>query len=72
MLVPSSIKVKQGQPVKLVVTRKTDRPAPRIVIKDAINQKLPLNQPVAVEFTPKAAASLRLRMDAISGVIVRQ
>ncbi|MCM2334926.1 MAG: cupredoxin domain-containing protein [Anaeromyxobacteraceae bacterium] len=71
---PASIKVKQGQPVKLVVTRKTDRTcATEIVIKDAgISQKLPLNQPVTVEFTPKKSGQLRYAcgMDMISGVIV--
>jgi plastocyanin domain-containing protein len=72
--VPANIKVKQGQPVKLVVTRKTERTcATEIVIKDqGINQKLPLNQPVVVQFTPKKAGQLRYAcgMDMISGVIV--
>jgi plastocyanin domain-containing protein len=72
--VPSSIKVQKGQPVRLVVTRKTDRTcATEIVIKDqGINQKLPLNQPVTVEFTPKKNGQLRYAcgMDMISGVIV--
>ncbi len=72
--VPANIKVKQGRPVKLVVTRKTERTcATEIVIKDqGINQKLPLNQPVVVAFTPKKAGQLRYAcgMDMISGVIV--
>lgn len=72
--VPANIKVKQGQPVKLVVTRKTERTcATEIVIKDqGINQKLPLNQAVVVEFTPKKAGQLRYAcgMDMISGVIM--
>jgi plastocyanin domain-containing protein len=72
--VPASIKVQKGQKVRLVVTRKTDRTcATEIVIKDqGINQKLPLNQPVAVEFTPKKAGQLRYAcgMDMIAGVIV--
>ncbi len=72
--VPASIKVKHDQPVKLVVTRKTDRTcATEIVIKDqGINQRLPLNQPVVVEFTPKRAGQLRYAcgMDMIAGVIV--
>jgi plastocyanin domain-containing protein len=72
--VPASIKVKAGQPVTLVVTRKTDRTcATEIVIKDqGINQKLPLNQPVVVAFTPNKAGQLRYAcgMDMISGVIV--
>ena len=71
--VPSSIKVQKGQPVRLVVTRKTERTcATEIVIKDqGINQKLPLNQPVTVEFTPKKTGQLRYAcgMDMISGVI---
>ncbi len=72
--VPAHLRVKQGQPVKLVVTRKTDRTcATEIVIKDAgISQKLPLNKPVTVEFTPKKSGQLRYAcgMDMISGVIV--
>jgi plastocyanin domain-containing protein len=72
--VPANIHVKQGQKVKLVVTRKVERTcATEIVIKDAgINQKLPLNQPVVVEFTPKKAGTLRYAcgMDMIAGVLV--
>jgi plastocyanin domain-containing protein len=72
--VPSNIKVKQGQPVRLVVTRKTDRTcATEIVIRDLkINKKLPLNQPVTVDFTPSKSGQLRYAcgMDMVSGVIV--
>ncbi len=72
--VPDQIHVKAGQKVKLVVTRKTDRTcATEIVIKEAgINQKLPLNQPVVVELTPKKAGTLKYAcgMDMISGVLV--
>ncbi len=72
--VPATIHVKQGQKVKLVVTRKTDKTcATEIVIKDAgINQKLPLNQPVVVEFTPKKAGTLRYAcgMDMIAGQLI--
>jgi plastocyanin domain-containing protein len=72
--VPANIKVKKGQLVRLVVTRKTDRTcATEIVIRDqGINQKLPLNRPVTVEFTPSKSGQLRYAcgMDMISGVIV--
>src|SRR5512133_2803324 len=52
--VPAEVKVKKGEPLQLVITRKTDQTcATEIVIKDlGINQKLPLNQPVAIVFTP--------------------
>ena len=72
--VPSQVKVKKGQKVRLVVTRKTERTcATEIVIKDqGINQKLPLDKPVTVEFTPLKSGQLRYAcgMDMISGVIV--
>ncbi len=72
--VPARIHVKKGEKVRLVVTRKTERTcATEIVIRDAgINQQLPLNKPVVVEFTPAKAGTLRYAcgMDMISGVLV--
>ena len=74
--VPAQVKVKAGQPVKLVITRKTDRTcAKEIVIKDfGINQPLPLNQAVEVTFTPNKAGSFRYAcgMDMIAGVIIAE
>src|SRR5512144_562336 len=54
---PAAVRVKAGRPVKLVVTRRTERTcATEIVVKDyGVNQPLPLNQPVEVTFTPKKA-----------------
>jgi plastocyanin domain-containing protein len=72
--VPSTIKVKKGEKVKLLVTRKVERTcATEIVIRDqGINQPLPLNKPVTVEFTPSKSGQLRYAcgMDMISGVIL--
>ena len=72
--VPAQVKVKVGQPVKLVVTRKTDVTCAKdIVIKDyGINKPLPLNQPVEITFTPIKAGKLRYAcaMDMIAGVII--
>jgi len=71
--VPAQVKVKANQPVKLLVTRKTDRTcATAIVIKEfAINKPLPLNQPVEITFTPTKAGKFRYAcgMDMIAGVI---
>ena len=71
--VPATIKVKRGQPVKLVVTRKTQKTcATEIVIKDyGINQPLPLDKPVTIELTPKKSGQIRYAcgMDMISGVL---
>jgi len=71
--VPSRVKVKKGEKVRFVVTRKTDSTcATEIVIKQfGIEKKLPLNQPVTVEFTPKGSGEVRYAcgMDHVSGVL---
>jgi plastocyanin domain-containing protein len=58
---PSKVKVRKGEKVRLVVTRKTQRTcATEIVIRDAgINTPLPLDKAVAVEFTPTKTGELR-------------
>ena len=72
--VPAQVKVKAGQPVRLIVTRKTDVTcAKEIVIKDfGINKPLPLNQPVEITFTPSKKGQIRYAcaMDMIAGVII--
>ena len=72
--VAMSNRVKVGQPVTLVVTRKVEATcATEIVIKDyGINQHLPLNQPVEVTFTPTKAGSIRYAcgMDMIAGELI--
>ncbi|MBU8900589.1 hypothetical protein DRW03_13525 [Corallococcus sp. H22C18031201] len=73
---PANVKVKAGQPVRLVVTRKTDKTcATEIVVADlGINQPLPLDTPVTVEFTPSESGTLRYAcaMDHISGLVTIQ
>jgi plastocyanin len=74
--VPAEVKVKAGQPVKLLVTRKIEQTCAKdIVIKDFnINQPLPLNQTVEVLFTPTkpGAARFACAMDMIAGVIIAE
>jgi hypothetical protein len=71
--VPSRIKVKKGEKVRLLITRKTDRTcATEIVIKDyGINAPLPLGKQVKVELTPKASGEIKYAcgMNMITGVI---
>lgn len=73
---PSDVKVKAGQPVRLVVTRKTDKTcATEIVMADlGINKPLPMDTPVTVEFTPSESGTLRYAcaMDHISGLVTIQ
>ena len=70
--VPSRLVVNTGEKVRLVVTRKTNATcAKEIVIRDhGIDRPLPLDQAVAVEFTPKKAGEIRFAcgMDHVSGI----
>ena len=72
--VPQTVSVKKGQPLKLVVTRKTEHTcAKEVVIKEAgVSKKLPLGEPVEIAFTPAKAGKLRYAcgMDMVSGVLV--
>jgi plastocyanin domain-containing protein len=70
---PAAFKVKAGETVRLVVTRKTDKTcATEIVIRDfGVNQPLPLDKAVTVEITPKKPGTIRYAcgMDMIAGAI---
>lgn len=74
--VPASVTVTAGQPVTMVVTRKTDKTcATDLVMKDQnINQALPLNQAVEITFTPtqKGELAYACGMDMIKGKVVVQ
>ena len=71
--VPAQVKVKAGQPVKLVVTRKTEVTcATEIVMKDfGVKADLPLEKAVTVVVTPKKPGAYRYTcgMDMIAGVL---
>jgi plastocyanin domain-containing protein len=58
---PQNLRVKKGEPVTLIITRKTEATcATEIVIDEhKINAKLPLNQPVTVTFTPTKSGELK-------------
>lgn len=71
--VPAKIKANKGELLRLVITRKTDRTcATEIVVAGhGIDRKLPLNQPVTVELTPKASGEIRYAcgMNHVAGVV---
>jgi len=72
---PDEIKVKKGESLKLVITRKTDSTcAKQITIADAgvFKKPLPLNQAVEVTVTPKQNGEIRYAcgMDMVSGVLL--
>ena len=71
--VPSRLVVNRGEKVRLVVTRKTNATcAKEIVVKDhGINQPLPLDKAVSVEFTPAKPGEIRFAcgMDHVSGIV---
>ena len=57
---PSPITLRQGEPVKLVLTRTTEHTCANEIVLDEynINTPLPLNQPVEVAFTPTKTGKL--------------
>ena len=73
---PDRIAVKKGDPLELVVTRKTDDTcAKKIVIPDLkVKAALPLNEAVTLRLTPAKAGELKYvcGMDMVTGVLVVQ
>src|SRR5438093_334914 len=70
---PSSLKLKAGAPAKVTFVRKTDATcAKEVVIKEyKIERKLPLNEPVTVEFTPhKGEFSFACGMEMLKGKLI--
>jgi plastocyanin len=70
---PSKVKALKGETVRLVVTRKTNSTcAKEIVVKDfGINQPLPLDKAVTVEFKTAKSGEIRFAcgMGHVSGVV---
>lgn len=70
---PARIRVVKGQPLKLVVTRKTDNTcAKEIEIHDAnVRAELPLNTPATLAFTPTVDGELKYAcgMNMLTGVL---
>jgi plastocyanin domain-containing protein len=73
---PGNISVKKGEPVHLLVTRKTDSTCAKAIdIKGlGIRKDLPLNEAVAIDFTPKKTGEIHYLcgMGMIGGVLVVQ
>jgi plastocyanin domain-containing protein len=73
---PAIIHLKQGQPVTLVVTRRTERTcAKEMVIADyGVRKNLPLDQAVEITFTPAKSGEVRYAcgMDMIAGKLIVQ
>ena len=72
--VPAEVTVNKGEPVTLVVTRKTEKTcATEFIMKSqGINQKLPMNEAVTISFTPTESGELRYAcgMDMIAGKVI--
>ena len=70
---PWKVQAKKDVPLTLVVTRTTDETcATELVLPEyGIDQKLPLNQPVTITFTPKRTGELKYAcaMNMFQGVI---
>ena len=73
---PDRIEATAGEPLKLVVTRTTDETCGTEIVMPAfaVNQKLPLNEPVEVVVTPTEPGTIAFAcgMDMLKGSIVVQ
>lgn len=73
---PSSVEAQVGQPLTLVFERTTDEGCGQelVIPSQDIHRDLPLNEEVAVTFTPSEAGELRFTcgMDMYDGAIVVQ
>jgi plastocyanin domain-containing protein len=58
---PAAVKVKKGEPVTLVITRKTDATCAKEIVIDEhkVHTKLPLNKAIKVTFTPSKSGELK-------------
>ena len=72
--VPANVTVKAGEPVTLVVTRKTDETCATDLLIEGTDIKtaLPLNQPVEVAWTPTKAGKVKFgcAMDMMIGGVL--
>ena len=72
--VPSRIKAKKGEPLTLVITRKTDATCAKDIVIDEhnVHTKLPLNTAVTVTFTPNKSGELKFgcAMDKMIGGVL--
>lgn len=59
---PMAIPAKQGEPLRIAITRTTDSTCiTHVVVKDyGIDQPIPLNETVNVDITPKATGKVRV------------
>lgn len=64
---PNPIRVKKGQPVKLIVTA-TDHDHGIQIDAFHIKQKLKKNEPTTIEFTPDKAGSFPFKCSVVCGI----
>lgn len=72
--VPAEVKVRKGEPLKLVITRTVERTcATEIVLAGTgIRRDLPLNRPVEIKLTPDKAGTMKYAcaMGMVGGVLL--
>jgi plastocyanin domain-containing protein len=74
--VPNEIHAKVGEPITLVVTRKTDLTCAKqfVFAEFSVEKELPLDQPVEVTVTPTKAGDLPFAcgMDMVTGKLIAE
>lgn len=71
---PATVAANRGETVRLIVTRRSDATCAReiVIAQYGINQPLPLDTPVAVEFAPAAPGEVHFAcaMNMVGGVVL--
>ena len=74
--VPAEVKVRKGEPIRLVVTRKVQRTCATEIVLDGtgIKKELPLDKAVEIEFTPDRSGQIKYAcaMGMLGGVLLVQ
>jgi plastocyanin domain-containing protein len=72
--VPAEVKVRRGEPIKLVITRKVERTCATEVVLEGtgIKRDLPLDKTVEIQFTPDRTGQIKYAcaMGMIGGVLL--
>ena len=72
--VPAEVKVRKGEPLKLVITRRVQRTCATEVVLEGtgIKRDLPLDQAVEIDFTPSRAGQIKYAcaMGMVGGVLL--
>ena len=69
---PAKLKVKKGEDLELLVTRKTEHTCATAIVLQGVETQLPLGKPVSIKLTPGETGTIKYAcpMGMISGALI--